>query len=394
MGSCGPDQTELMHGSLRLGRVRGIDVGINWSVLVIAWLLAWALADGEFPALAPGYGDVTYWLVAVVAVVFFFGSLLAHEVAHSLVAQRAGVRVVRITLWLFGGVSQFETEAQTPETELRIAVAGPATSLLAALVFGLVAVGIDRVGGSALGVAAAGWLSVVSVVLAVFNLAPAAPLDGGRVLHALVWRSSGDIAHATKVATDWGRRFAYLLIALGVLVLAAGYLDGLWFAFLGWFLLTAARAESTQPLLHGALAHLAARDVMTSNPIVAPDNVTVATLIKDWFLVRHCSVFPLADQSGTISGLLSLRQVRRVPTHERDHVLGRAVAVPRAQIVTAAPDDPLPSVLEHMGHASGSEGRTLVFNGDQLVGIISPSDIQRALDLAALRNLPARTDRS
>ncbi len=377
-----------MHESLRLGRIRGIDVGLNWSVLVIAWLLAWALADGEFPALAPGYPALTYWLVAVVAVVAFFGSLLAHEVAHSVVAQRAGVRVVRITLWLFGGVSQFETEAQTPETEFRIAMAGPATSLVAALIFGLLAVGLDQIGGPVLAVAAAGWLSVVSVVLAVFNLAPAAPLDGGRVLHALVWHHSGDSAHATKVATDWGRRFAYVLIALGVFVLAAGYLDGLWFAFLGWFLLSAARAESTQALLHGALAHLAARDVMTPNPVVAPDDVTVAILIQDWFLAHHCAAFPLVDRNGTVSGLVSMRQVRRVPNHERDQILGGAIAVPRSQIATAAPDDSLPSILERMGHGSGSEGRTLVFDGDQLVGIISPSDIQRALDLAALRKLP------
>jgi len=376
--------------SLRLGRVRGIEVGLNWSVLVIAWLLAWALADGEFPALAPGYGGVTYWLVAVVAVCFFFGSLLAHEIAHSLVAQRAGVRVVRITLWLFGGVSQLETEAQNPETELRIALAGPATSLLAACVFGLVALAIDRVGGPALGVAALGWLSIVSVVLAVFNLAPAAPLDGGRVLHALVWRSSGDSAHATRVATDWGRRFAYLLIGLGVLVLAAGYLDGLWFAFLGWFLLLAARAESTQGLLHGALAHLVARDVMTADPVVAPDDATIATLIDDWFLVRHCSAFPLADRNGSITGLLTLRQVRRVPPRERDAVVASAVAAPRAEVSTAAPGDALPMILQRMSRAPGSEGRTLVFDDDRLVGIISPSDVQRALHLAALQTVPDR----
>ncbi len=375
-----------MHESIHLGRVRGIPIGMHWSVLVIAGLLAWGLADGILRDAAPGYPAATYWIVAVVTAVCFFSALLAHELSHSLVANRHGVVVDGITLWLFGGVSRLRTEAHEPAVELRIAVAGPLVSLAIAAIAGVIALGLDAAGGPALGVAAFGWLAFINAVLAVFNLAPAAPLDGGRILHAVVWRHSGDHDHATQVATDAGVTFGYLLVALGVLMLAAaGNIGGVWFAVLGWFLVNAAKAESTHVMLEAALAKVRVRDVMTADPIVVPDDTTVGELIDDWFLRHHCSAFPVVDRAGDVSGLVTLRRLRSLRAYERGQ-LAIDVARPIAEVPKAAPDESLLAVLERL--APHEDGRVLVFEAGRLVGIISPTDVNRSLDLAGLRRSP------
>jgi Zn-dependent protease/CBS domain-containing protein len=377
-----------MDESIRLGRIRGIAIGVNWSVLVIAWLLVWGLADGVLPDAAPGYHDAEYWGTAAVATVFFFAGLLAHELAHSLVARRFGVTVDRITLWLFGGVSQLHGEAPDANAELRIAAIGPVLSLAVAAGFGVLALLVDSTGGPALAGAALEWLALINAVLAVFNLVPAAPLDGGRVLHAIVWRRSGDRGRATAVATGAGRAFAYVLIGAGVVLLAAGAIGGLWFAFLGWFLLMAARAEATHELLHGALAGVSVRDVMTSDPAVVPGDTTVETLVDDWFLRRHCSSFPVEDASGSLIGIVTLRRVRREPEATRSTTSAADVATRLAEVATSSSDEPLTTLLERMARAPGGDGRALVLDDGRLVGIVTPTDIQRALDLAALRTRP------
>jgi Zn-dependent protease len=300
-----------MRETFRLGRVAGIPVGVNWSVLVIVALFAWSLATVTLPELAPGYGGAAYWLVSVVLAVVFFGCLLAHELAHSVVARNHGVGVDSITLWLLGGVSKLQGEAADPSSELRLAGAGPATSALLGVGFGGLAGLLAAVGAPTLAVAAFGWLAVINFVLAVFNLVPAAPLDGGRLLHALVWRRTGDHAEATAAATRAGRWFGGGLVALGVLLTLGGVITGLWFVLLGWFLISAARAEAAHELLHGAFAQLHVRDVMTASPITVPADVTVEELVDDWFLRYRCSAFPVVFDGGALVGIVSPTDLQR-----------------------------------------------------------------------------------
>jgi Zn-dependent protease len=370
--------------SVRLGRVAGIAIGINWSLFLIAGLLTWILADVTLPAAAPRYGVIAYWLSAAVVVILFFAGLLAHEVAHSLVARRRGVEVERITLWLFGGVSQLHGEAASPAAEFRIAVVGPLMSFGVAAGFGVLAVLIASLRGPTLAVAAAAWLGAINALLAVFNLAPAAPLDGGRILHAAVWRRSGSHEQATAVATRAGRWFGYALMGVGVLLFLAGDLTALWFVLLGWFLVAAAGAEATHELLRGALGGLVVRDVMSADPIVAPDTLSVHELVEDWFLGRGHSAFPLADSQGRVDGLVTLHGVRRADA--KSGVLSaRDVADDLSSVARVDPDDSLEVLLARTATARGGDGRALVFAGDDLVGIVSPSDVRRALDVAALQ---------
>ncbi len=375
-----------MGETIRLGRIRGIRLGAHWSVLVIGWLLAWALAEGTFPAEAPGEPAALYWLAALVTVCLFWLGLMAHEIAHSLVAVRRGVSVEGITLWLFGGVSRLHGEVKGPDDELRIALAGPAVSISIAATCGVVAVGVSAIGGPDLLVACIAWLAFINGLLAVFNLVPAAPLDGGRVLHALVWRRSGSRSDATITATNAGRWFGYVLVGIGALLFAGGDVGGVWFVFLGWFLLTAARAEATHVLIQEALAGVKVGDVMTRDPVTAPADATIADLLDDYLLRHHCSAFPIVDHEGRISGLVTLRQVKEVSPGRRNEVRAADVGWPAAAVPSATPDECVVQLLDRITRAGAGDGRALVFDDGTLVGIVSPTDVNRALELARLRD--------
>jgi len=381
-----------MRPSVRLGRIAHIEVGVHWSVLVIMVLLVWSLAEMALPELAPGWSDPVYWAAAAGGVVLLFASLLAHELAHSVVAERRGVSVEGITLWLLGGVSQLHGEAKTPRDEFDITAAGPLMSIALALGFGALAALVAVAGGATVLVAVVGWLAAINGILAVFNLIPGAPLDGGRLLHAAVWHRSGDRSRATMVATRAGGRVGYTLIGLGILLLLLGDLSAAWFVLLGWFLLAASRAEATHELLHGALAGVRARDVMTPHPIVAPQDVPLSTLVDDWFLGHDCSAFPLVATDGTVTGLITLARVKSIPRDDWARMTAGEVAEPLESLATGASNEPLPEMLERMSVAKGGGGRALVFDGGSLVGIITPTDVQRAIDLAALRSPRSRVE--
>ena len=374
-----------MNESIRLGRFRGVEFGAHWSVLVIGALLVWALAVATLPELAPHYAATEYWLTAAVTVVGFWGALLAHELAHSVIAIRTGLAVDGITLWLLGGISRLHGEPATPDDELHIALAGPAMSFAIALGTGISATAVDTMGGPALAAGALAWLAAVNLLLAVFNLAPGAPLDGGRVLHAIVWRRSGDRVAATVTATNGGRYVGYTLLGTGFLLVVLGDVGGLWFALLGWFLVTAARAEATTLLIRDALGGVRVTDVMTAHPITAPADITVATLLDEYVLHHHCSTFPVTDSSGHVTGLVTLRRVRGVEPQARAIRTVSSIAVPIDRVPRARPDEPLLSLVDRLGPGAEGDGRALVFDDGTLVGIVSPTDLNRALDVARLR---------
>ena len=374
-----------MRGAIRLGRIRGISVSAHWSIVLIGSLLALSLADVTLPDGAPGSSTAAYWIVALVIVCLFWASLLAHELAHSIVAVHAGLRVEGITLWLLGGVSRLGGEPPDPSTELRISLAGPATSFAAAALWGGLALIFSAFGASKVLVLGVAWLALINILLALFNLVPAAPLDGGRVLHALLWKRSGDRAAATISATNAGRVFGYVLIGLGVVVVLAGDLSGLWFALLGWFLLGTARAEATHVLVQDALAGIRVQDVMTAAPVTAASDVTIDALLDEFVLRHQCSAFPLVDPSGRVVGLVSLRQIREVPVGQRATLRADAVGWPIDQVPHAAPREPLMDLLDRMSGTEAGGGRSLVFDGKHLVGIVSPTDVNRALEIARLR---------
>jgi Zn-dependent protease/CBS domain-containing protein len=368
-----------MNESLSLGRIAGIRVGLNWSLLLVIALIAWTLATGSFPTEAPGLGSGAYWAAGVVAAIVFLASLLAHELAHSVVAQRMGVRVDGITLWLFGGVSRLSGDANSARAETLITVVGPLTSLVLGGVFLLAGVGLAAAGAPKLAVATVNWVGTINLTLAIFNLIPAFPLDGGRILRALLWARSGDRIRATTIAARAGMVFAFLLITLGVIsfLVSGNVIGGLWLVFLGWFLLGAARSEEASGLIRQALDHVTVADVMTPSPTLVPDYINVDDLVNRFLFADRHTTFPTQDFGGDLTGLVTLAGIKRVPTGRRAATRVRDIACPLAQVPTAAPEDSLLTLIGRMGGCG--EGRALVLRDGKLAGIVSPSDISRAV---------------
>jgi len=370
-----------MTASLRLGRIAGIPVGASWSVLLIAALFAWSLAGSILPGLVPGLVPSTYWAAAVVATGLFLGSLLAHEVGHALVARRAGLRVRGITLWLLGGVAQLEDEPASPGDDLRVAIVGPAISLALAVGFGVAAAGLALLGAPALAVAVLGWLAVANVALAVFNLIPAAPLDGGRVLRALLWRRHGNRARAAVTAATAGQVAGGVLIAYGLLGVLTGWGIGtLWTVLIGWFLVAAARQEREQTVIRHGLTGLRVGDVMTPTSVLAPAWFTVDALLRDqaaaWRPTGAPTALPLRSFDGQPAGVVTIAALESVPPSQRHLVRAGDVAVPAWAVAVTRPDEPVSGLL---GRLRGGSGIAVVVTGGELVGVVTQAEIARAV---------------
>ncbi|WP_039891111.1 site-2 protease family protein [Mycobacterium xenopi] len=369
-------------GGIPIGRIAGFRVAVNWSVLVILWLFTWSLAS-TLPAAVPGYSKGAYWLAGISGALILLGSLLAHELTHAVLARRAGVKVIDVTLWLFGGVTRLGGEPKTPKDALRISVSGPLMSLALAAVFGGAAHGLAVLGVAHIVVGVAWWLAGINLLLGVFNLLPGAPLDGGRVLKAYLWRRSGDRVRAAIDAARAGRILAFVLIALGLLeFLAGGLVGGVWLAFIGWFIFVASREEETRVITRQAIADVRVADVMTAHPHTAPADITIDDFIHRYLLGDRHSAYPVADRDGSIIGMITLSQLRGIPPNERATTLVREAAIPLPRVPTAAPDEPLTTLLEHLRPDSGN--RALVVDSGGLVGIVSASDLSRLIEVYRL----------
>jgi Zn-dependent protease len=370
-----------MTASLRLGRIAGIPIGASWSVLLVALLVGWPLAGRILPDLVPGLAPSVYWLAGAVATGLFLGSLLAHELGHAVVARRAGLRVRGITLWLLGGVAQLEDEPASPRDDLRVAVVGPAVSLVLAVGFGLAAVLLGVVGAPTLAGAVAGWLAVGNLALAVFNLLPAAPLDGGRVLRGLLWRRHGNRVRAAVTAARAGQLLGGLLIAYGLVGVFTGWGIGtLWTALVGWFLVGAAGQERQQTVLRHGLAGLRVADLMVPTPVLAPAWFTVDAFLRDhvapWRPTDRPAAWPLRSFDGQPAGVVTMAALASVPPDQRHAVRAGDVAVPAWATITTRPDEPVTGLL---GRLQGGSGIAVVVAGGAVVGLVTKADILHAI---------------
>jgi Zn-dependent protease len=293
-----------------MGRVLGIPLELDYSWFLVFALLTWALAVGHYPAEFKGWPPSLYWIMGAVTAVMFFVSVLLHELGHSVVARRYKIPVRRITLFIFGGVSQIEAEAATAGADFRIAVAGPLVSLaLAALfaVLGPVVAGVSPL------VALVRYLAYINVALALFNLIPGFPLDGGRGLRAIVWGLTGDFHRATRTAASVGRGFAFLFILYGVWQIFAGnFVGGLWIAFIGWFLESAAVAQTQQVVLQDLLAGNTVAEAMSRDITAVPSDATLQQLVDQHVLTSGRRSF-LVKRDQAVLGLLTLHHVVQIP---------------------------------------------------------------------------------
>ena len=312
----------------------------------------------------------------------FFASLLAHELSHAIVARREGITVEGITLWLLGGVAQLRGEARTPGAEARVAGVGPLVSLLLALGFGLVALGMQAAHLPPLVVTGAAWLGGTNLVLGLFNLLPGSPLDGGRLLRAVLWRWRGSPRQATAVATTVGRALGYGLMGFGLFELIGGRdTGGLWTVILGFFLVSAAGAESQGALVVDALRGMPVRAAMDGALLMVPGALRVDTFISHVALAGRASAWLVTGAGGAIVGVVRIEDVRRVPAGERRDRRLDEVATPLERVPSAGPDELIVAVLERQAADSGG---VLVIEAGQPIGFLGPREIADAVERARL----------
>ena len=365
-----------MGDSFELGRIAGIRIGVNWSWLVVFALIVWTLAATIFPDSNPGLSDGTYLAMAVVAAVLFFVSLVLHELGHALVARREGVEIEGITLWLFGGVAKFKGMFPSAGAEFRIAVAGPLVSLAIGVFFVLIA-WIGDLPEAVDGVV--GYLGYINLVLLVFNLIPALPLDGGRVLRSILWQTKGDFRWATNVAAEVARVFAFLFIGVGLAeVFFLNSFAGVWLAFLGWFLLQAAGAEARYLATRQALGGLRVRDLMARDPVTVAPDLSLGRFMDEVVWPHRYTSYPVVDD-GRAVGLLPFRSVAQVPRTEWDGRSVRDAMLPLEYVPELTEEDDLVDALAKLG--SSGVGRGLVVEDGRLAGLLSLTDLSRALEI-------------
>jgi Zn-dependent protease len=371
-------QDVSVRQSLRLGTYKGIPVGVHWTVAVIFGIVAWELADGVFPNAYPGT-PAQYWTAGLVAAVLFFVSLLAHELSHAVVARRHQVAVRSITLWLFGGVAQLGGDALSPGADFRIAAAGPALSLVLVGFFAGVERTMSAAGVNGLALAIPGWLWRINLLLAVFNLIPAAPLDGGRILRSAIWARSKDRNRATVLAARVGRIFGAGLVVFSAALLLtydSGY--WLWPGLLGWFIYTAARAEESFATLRGGLEGLRVGQVMSANPPAIASSVSVAELVHRHLPWYRVDAVALVGPTGWLEGVLPLERIGQLdPLSHADTPIG-ALAIPIASLPVARPEEALGSALQRMSEAGGIPA-VVLDSSNRLAGILTPLDVDRAV---------------
>jgi Zn-dependent protease/predicted transcriptional regulator len=365
-----------VRDSFTIGRIAGIRFGVNWSWIVVFALIVWTWATGVFPETNPGYSDGTYVAMAIVAAIFFFGSLLAHEFGHALEARREGMEIEGITLWLFGGVAKFKGTFPSAGAEFRIAVAGPLVSLVLGGAFILIAWlgGLPEPAD-----AVSAWLGYINLTLLVFNLLPALPLDGGRIFRSALWAWRHDFHWATRIAAGVGRGFGYLFIAGGVaLLIFQGTFSGAWLAFLGWFLLMAASAEDRMMLARQALSGLRVRDLVVRDPVTARPDLTIGEFMDDIVWKARHTTYPVTDNSHAV-GLLPFSCVAQVPRSEWETRRVSDCMLPADAVPVVSEDEDIADAAVELAESPIS--RALVVDGDRFVGILSATDIARALEI-------------
>jgi Zn-dependent protease len=365
--------------SVKLFRLFGFTVKIDLSWFIILVLITWSLAEGLFPIVYEGLPRATLWLMGLAGALGLFASIVFHELAHSLVARRYGLPIRGITLFIFGGVSEMEEEPASAGAEFMMAIAGPLSSLaLGGTFYGLSVLGVKMgVPGPVIGVAA--YVAIMNFVLAVFNLLPGFPLDGGRVLRSVLWYWKGDLRWATGVAAGVGKGFGLALVALGVMNLVLGSLvAGMWWLLIGLFLRSAADRSYRQLVVRQELEGKTVRRFMDEKPVKVAPWATVDTLIRDYAYKYHQRMFPVAE-NGNLFGCIDLSRLKSLPNSEWERHAVLEFTQPCTPDNSITPEEDATEALARMGRSR--TGRLLVVEDSKLVGVIALRDVMQFLSL-------------
>jgi Zn-dependent protease/predicted transcriptional regulator len=386
-GSAASYRVAQMAGrSLRIARIAGIPVGVSPWWLVIVALITWSLGSSYFPEAVHGISPGVSYALGLASTLLLFASILAHEFGHALVARRYGIEVEEIDLWLLGGVSRMRGEAHAPGDELRYALAGPAVTAVIAACFGVVLIMLPSSTPAVIR-ALVEYQVIVNGLILVFNLLPAFPLDGGRVLRSLLWRRSGDIERSTATAAGVGRGFGFVMIFLGALEFVGGVPEGLWLALIGFFLVIAAGAQAVGARVQAALSGVHASELMSAPVVSIPERTSAVQAGTDYFLPHRYTSFPVVDEQGRAIGLVSVTQMEAL-TRQQRAVRGVAEIADRDPGLIVDGEEDVTRLLERPAFVR--VGRAVVVDEPgKPVGLVSITDVQRTLRASRIADRPA-----
>ncbi|MFH1684624.1 MAG: site-2 protease family protein [Candidatus Margulisiibacteriota bacterium] len=367
-----------MKNSFKLTTLFNIPIEINYSWFLVLGLIVFTLARGYFPITNPGLDPIAYWLMAFIAAILLFASLLAHELSHSLVAIKHKLPIHGITLFIFGGVAHMEKEPQSPGVEFKMAIAGPLMSFFLAIVFLALTQAFKNIGVPSPVLSITNYLFILNLAVGIFNLIPGFPLDGGRVFRAALWSYYKDMRKATAIASGFGKGFAFFLMAVGFLNLFTGALiTGIWLIFIGLFLQEAADVSYRQVAIKKALDRAKVENLITKDVITIPGNITLDKLVDNYFFkFRHHS-FPVVEDD-VILGLLTLHEVKEVDRDSWGKTTAKEVMLPLNQDLVISEKAEAYEALAKM--AKNGVGRLLVIEDSKLIGILSQRDVLRLFE--------------
>ncbi len=367
----------MLGNSIRIARIGDIDVGVHYSWILVFLLVAWSLAVGLFPSQFPGISIGIYWIMGFGASLLLFVSVLIHELAHSFTAEARGLRVSSITLFIFGGVSNISGEPRSARDELLISAVGPASSLVLGGLLYVLWLALGAGGGPVEGVVL--YLASINILLALFNLIPGFPLDGGRVLRAIVWWVSGSISTATRVAVASGSVVAFLFVLGGLFLLFNGaFISGVWLILIGWFLRTAADATGRESQATNWLRGVTVGRVMNPRPATVDPEESLAQLVHEHILRRSVRALPVVEGERLV-GMVTLNEVRDIPKEQWETTPVRTVMMRVDDLRTVPPQQDLTTALRLL--AEHDINQLPVVEDGRLVGLLSRSNVIRYIEV-------------
>ncbi|HEY8172578.1 MAG TPA: site-2 protease family protein [Dehalococcoidia bacterium] len=365
-----------MGHSIKIARLFGVDVGVHWSWTFIFFIITYSFAEGVLKHFYPGWPDAERWAAGAVVSIVFFLSVLAHELSHALLSNRNGLPVNSITLFVFGGVANLSREPDRPGLEFQIAIVGPLTSLALGALFAAGWALLMPFSDGLAGISAN--LALINVSLALFNMLPGFPLDGGRVFRSILWANNHDRLKATRWASKVGEWIAYGVMAIGVVELVFQNFAGLWLLLIGFFLRNASTASYEQLLIETTLSGIRVRDVMRREFPRVPPDTTLEQLVHEGVLREHARAFAVIA-AGDFAGLITLTDVRHVPSAEWGQTSVYRAMTPLTRLHTVAPSDSLTDVLRLM--SAHDVNQLPVVEGRELVGMLDRGDVMRFIQV-------------
>ncbi|HBH11810.1 MAG: Peptidase M50 [Clostridiales bacterium 38_11] len=362
-----------MKGSFVIGKIKGIEIEINLSWLVIFGLITFMMATNFFPQNYPELSSIMGWILGSIIAVLMLLSILLHELSHSIVSIKQGIDVKKITLFIFGGIAQMDKEPDNPIQELKIALAGPAMSLLLFVIFTLIFNLLTYLRVESYIIAPLIYVSSVNLIIVLFNMVPAFPLDGGRVLRALIWHFQGSLLKATRITSSLGKIFGYLLVFLGLYVVFMGNaLNGIWFVFIGWFIKQLSESSYQNTVMTDLFTKIKVSTFMSKNVISVGSHISIEALVENYFYKFKYTSFPVID-SDKVIGMVTVENIKTLNREEWNRTIIRNLITPISDDLIVHPQNNVSVAIKKI--FQNGIGRVLVMDGEAIIGIVSRTDI-------------------